>query len=344
MIIYNDTTGLQSVDIVVDIVGGIPSNYTTSFSYTITKTAPTTGSYTATVPMQVVNGKLMTKTSIPLSRGVYQLSSYKLQDAEGILPDPAAKMQPVSFTVGLAYQQINVTLDGRQETDNTLLLQACTKLHGTATVGSLFPGTSKYNTRPLPATYPPTGASITNSFWYTDVNNYVSLIPIRGEWRVYSVIYRGFTTKQTGTLASELGQLLQTTYLDLQSNTLTGGIPSTFSSLSILNTLILSKNSLSGNIDYLGPLTKITRLSLENNTFSGSMQTGLNGCKAIKRLQDKLPVSQLSGYQQHESRDERRADNGSYTLKTPKGATSFPIWPLLLSIFSSLLPHFAYLS
>lgn len=294
--------------------------------------------------MQVVNGKLMTKTSIPLSRGVYQLSSYKLQDAEGILPDPAAKMQPVSFTVGLAYQQINVTLDGRQETDNTLLLQACTKLHGTATVGSIFPGTSKYNTRPLPATYPPTGASITNSSWYTDVNNYVSLIPIRGEWRVYSVIYRGFTTKQTGTLASELGQLLQTTYLDLQSNTLTGGIPSTFSSLSILNTLILSKNSLSGNIDYLGPLTKITRLSLENNTFSGSMQTGLNGCKARKRLQDKLPVSQLSGYQQHESRDERRADNGSYTLKTPKGATSFPIWPLLLSIFSSLLPHFAYLS
>lgn len=194
--VENDTTGLQSVDILVDIVGGIPSNYTTSFSYTITKTAPTTGTYSATV-------------------------------------------------------------------------------------GSIFPGTSKYNTRPLPTTYPPTGTSITNSSWYVDANNYVSLIPIRGEWRVYSVVYRGFTTKLTGTLPSELGQLLQTTYLDLQSNTLTGGIPSTFSNLSILNTLILTKNSLSGNIDNLGPLTKITRLSLDNNTFSGSMQTGLNGCKAM---------------------------------------------------------------
>lgn len=280
-LVENDTTGLQSVDILVNIVGGIPSNYTTSFSYTITKTAPTTGSYSATVPMQVVGGKLMTKTSIPLSRGVYQLTSYKLQDAEGTLPDPGAKMQSVSFTVGLAYQKVNVTLDGRQETDNTLLLQACTKLHGTATVGSIFPGTSKYNTRPLPTTYPSAGTSITNSSWYTDVNNYVSLIPIRGEWRVYSLIYRGFATKLTGTLPSELGLLLQTTYIDLQSNILKGGIPSTFSNLSILNTLILTKNSLSGNIDYLGPLTKITRLSLENNSFSGSMQTGLNGCKAL---------------------------------------------------------------
>lgn len=278
--VENDTTKLQSIDIQVAVNGGIPSNYTTAFSYTITKTSPNTGSYTATVPMQVVNGTLMTKVSIPLSRGQYQLTSYQLKDAEGTLPDPNAKMQPVGFTVGLTYQTVNVTMDGRQETDNALLLLTCKKLHGTATAGSIFPGTAKYNTRPLPTTFPPSGASITRSSWYVDANNFVTLIPIRGEWRVYSVVYRGFTTKLTGTLPSEMGQLLQTTYLDLQSNTLTGPIPSTFSSLSLLATLNLAKNSLSGTIDYLGPLTKLTRLSLENNTFNGSMQTGLNGSRS----------------------------------------------------------------
>lgn len=279
--VENDTTRLQSIDIQASVNGGIPSNYTGQFSYTISKTSPNTGSYTNTVPMQVVNGKLMTKTAIQLSRGQYQLTSYQLRDAEGILPDPNSKMQPVSFTVGLTYQTVNVTLDGRQETDNALLLLTCKKLHGTATAGSIFPGTAKYNTRPLPTTFPPSGASITNSSWYVNANNNVTMIPIRGEWRVYSMIYRGFTTKLTGTLPSELGQLLQTTYLDLQSNTLTGALPSTFSNLSLLATLNLAKNSLSGNIDYLGPLTKLTRLSLENNGFSGSMQTGLNGSKAI---------------------------------------------------------------
>lgn len=278
-LVENDTTKLQSIDIQVNVNGGVLANYTGLFNYTLSKTSPNTGSYTSSVPMQVVNGKLMTQTAIQLSRGQYQLTSYQLRDTEGVLPDPNGKMQTVNFTVGLTYQTVNVTLDGRQETDNALLLLACKKLHGTATAGSIFPGTAKYNARPLPTTFPPSGASITNSSWYVDTNNYITMIPIRGEWRVYSIVYRGFTTKLTGTLPSEVGQLLQTTYLDLQSNTLTGTLPSTFSNLTLLTTLNLSKNSLSGTIDYLGPLTRMTRLSLENNSFSGSMQTGLNGGK-----------------------------------------------------------------
>lgn len=274
----SDTTYLQSIDISVSVNLGVPANYKNSFLFTIEKIAPTTGSTSKNVAMKVVDNKLVTTSAVPLSRGTYILRNYKLVDSEGTLPDPSALSIPITFTVGLDHQIINVTLDGRQAVDNALLKLASNTLHGTAqTDGSLFPGTTQYNTPPLGITLPATGAGISNSTWYSNANNYVQKIPIRGEWRAYSLVYRGVPgqTKLNGTLPTQLAQLSQLTSIDLRLNSLSGGLPP-MTGLSVLNTLILNGNTLSGNIDNLASL-KLSRLSLENNTFTGAITTGLAG-------------------------------------------------------------------
>lgn len=280
----NDTTYLQSVDIRVAVNQGVLTNYTGNFTFTITKTGTTPTSITKNVPMKVVNGKLMTKTPVKLSRGSYTLTAYKLNDTEGVLPDPAAKAITMNFTVALDYQIIDVALDGRQAVDNALLKLTANGLHGSGqTDGSAFPGSSLYNTLPLGSTLPSSSDGLGYSNWYVNSNNYVQRIPVRGEWRAYSVVYRGSGTgavKLNGVLPAELGLLGQLTLIDLRVNSLTGSLP-TMASLKLLNNLILNNNSLSGSIDNLGVLTKLSRISLENNGFSGTITTGLGGSSSV---------------------------------------------------------------
>lgn len=280
----NDTTYLQSVDIRVAVNQGLLTNYTGNFTFTITKTGTTPTSITKNVPMKVVNGKLMTKTPVKLSRGNYTLTAYKLNDTEGVLPDPAGKAITMNFTVALNYQIIDVTLDGRQAVDNALLKLTVNGLHGTGqTDGSVFPGSSLYNTLPLGSTLPSSSNGLGYSYWYVNNNNYVQRIPVRGEWRAYSVVYRGSGTgavKLNGVLPAELGQLGQLTLIDLRVNSLTGALPA-MTSLKLLNNLILSNNSLSGSIDNLGVLKNLSRISLENNSFSGTITTGLGGSSSV---------------------------------------------------------------
>lgn len=280
----NDTTYLQSVDVRVAVNLGVLTNYTGNFTFTITKTGTTPTSITKNVPMKVVNGKLVTKTPVKLSRGSYTLTAYKLNDTEGVLPDPAAKAVTKNFTVALDYQIIDVTLDGRQAVDNALLKLTVNGLHGTGqTDGSAFPGSSLYNTLPLGSTLPSSSDGLGYSYWYVNNNNYVQRIPVRGEWRVYSLVYRGSgigAVKLNGILPTELGQLGQLTLIDFRVNSLTGALP-TMASLKLLNNLILNNNSLSGNIDNLGVLTNLSRISLENNGFSGTITTGLGGSSSV---------------------------------------------------------------
>lgn len=276
-----DTSYLQSVDIRVTVNLGVPANYTGSFNFKINKLAPTTGTLTKNVAMKIVNGKLMTTTPIKLSRGTYTLTNYYLSDVEGALPDPAGKAVAKNFQVALNYQLIDVTLDGRQAVDNALLVQIVDTLHGTGqTTGSIFPGTSLFAQAPLGTTLPPTVAGIAYSNWYasTNPNSYVQQIPLRGEWRAYSLVYRGIgsATKLNGKLPSQLNQLKQLTVIDFSYNALTGVLP-TFTGLTLLNNILLNNNGFSGTIDNLGPLTNLTRVSLENNTFSGTITTGLTG-------------------------------------------------------------------
>lgn len=273
-----DTAYLQSIDISVSVNQGIPTNYKNSFLFTIEKIAPTTGSVAKNVKMKVVGNNLVTTTAVPLSRGTYILRNYKLTDIEGTLPDPSGLSTPKTFTVGLDHQTVSVTLDGRQAVDNALLKQVSNALHGTGqTDGSIFPGTSRYNTLPLGSTLPATGAGISYSAWYVNSNNYVQKIPIRGEWRAYNIVYRGVSgqSKLNGTLPTQLAQLTQLTSIDLRLNALSGGLP-LMTGLTVLNTLILNGNTFSGNIDNLASL-KLSRLSLENNSFTGAITTGLAG-------------------------------------------------------------------
>lgn len=280
----SDTTYLQSVDVRAAVNQGLLTNYTSNFTFTITKTGTTPTSIVKNVPMKVVDGKLMTKTPVKLSRGSYTLTAYKLNDTEGVLPDPAGKAVTKNFTVGLDYQIIDVALDGRQAVDNALLKLIANGLHGSGqTDGSAFPGSSLYNVLPLGSTLPPSGAGLGYSNWYANINNYVQRIPVRGEWRAYSVVYRGTGTgivKLNGILPAELGLLGQLTLIDLRVNSLTGGLP-VMTSLKLLNNLILNNNSLSGGIDNLGVLTKLSRISLENNGFSGTIATGLGGSSSV---------------------------------------------------------------
>lgn len=275
--VETDTTYLQSIDVRVAVNLGVLTNYTSNFAFTINKLAPTTGTLVKNVAMKVVNGKLMTTTPVRLSRGDYQITAYKLNDVEGALPDPNGKAITKNFTVDLGYQIVDLSLDGRQAVDNAILRQVADSLQGLGTTpGQYFPGTTQYANEPLGTTLPGTSATTKYSSWYTGPSNFVQMTPIRGEWRAYSINYRLNTNKLSGTLPSIIGQLSRLYLINLNGNLLTGGIPTGIGNAKNLNTLILSNNNMSGVIDNLLPITTLRRLSLENNSFSGTLAPGLN--------------------------------------------------------------------
>jgi Leucine-rich repeat (LRR) protein len=98
----------------------------------------------------------------------------------------------------------------------------------------------------------------------------------------------------TGTIPTELGNLSNLTRLSLSSNKLTGTIPTELGNLSNLTRLSLSSNQLTGTIPTeLGNLSNLTRLSLSSNQLTGTIPTELGNLSQLEYL--RLSFNELTG-------------------------------------------------
>ena len=135
---------------------------------------------------------------------------------------------------------------------------------------------------------------------WTDNTNWLSDIPV-GEWHGVTTDASGNVTglvlnsnQLSGQLPSELGSLSSLTGLWLGDNQLSGEIPQELGSLSNLTGLSLGNNQLSGEIPAeLGNLPNLDILWLNDNQLSGSIPPELGSLSKLKDLW--LSANQLSG-------------------------------------------------
>jgi Leucine-rich repeat (LRR) protein len=102
------------------------------------------------------------------------------------------------------------------------------------------------------------------------------------------------SNRLTGSIPSEIGNLTNLTYLYLSSNQLSGSIPPEIGNLTNLKYLYLSYNQLSGSIPpEIGNLTNLQYLYLSSNQLSGSIPPEIGNLTNLIRLG--LSSNQLSG-------------------------------------------------
>ena len=132
-----------------------------------------------------------------------------------------------------------------------------------------------------------------NANWLTDA-------PL-GEWDGVTTDDEGrvvrltlLANRLTGMLPRELGDLSESSYLDLGYNQLTGLIPSELGDLSELSYLGLGYNQLTGPIpSELGDLSELSYLDLEYNQLTGQIPAELGGLTNLETL--RLFSNHLSG-------------------------------------------------
>jgi hypothetical protein len=103
-----------------------------------------------------------------------------------------------------------------------------------------------------------------------------------------------YSNQLTGSIPTELGNLINLGDLELQSNQLTGSIPPELGNLSNLQDLYLSSNQLTGSIpSSLGNLSNLTYLGLQSNQLTGSIPSSLGNLSNLYSL--RLQSNQLTG-------------------------------------------------
>jgi len=85
-----------------------------------------------------------------------------------------------------------------------------------------------------------------------------------------------YNNNLTGTIPSQIGNLIHCEFLSLANNALSGNIPNELGKLTKLKNLLLENNNLSGNISPdLGNMEGMINLSLHNNNLTGNIPSEL---------------------------------------------------------------------
>lgn len=79
----------------------------------------------------------------------------------------------------------------------------------------------------------------------------------------------------SGTIPTEIGQLSNLIFLDLDFNDLEGSLPTEIYALTTLTQLDLNNNRLSGDIAQMGVFQDLEFLQLHSNQFSGTIPVGI---------------------------------------------------------------------
>ncbi len=123
----------------------------------------------------------------------------------------------------------------------------------------------------------------------------LNTVELWGEYYSLQTTYLDLGSNQlTGEIPTEIGKLTNLIYLDLGSNQLTGEIPPEIGELTNLTGLLLYDNELTGVIpSEIGNLTNLIYLMLSSNELSGSIPPEIGNLANLQGLN--LHSNQLSG-------------------------------------------------
>ena len=124
----------------------------------------------------------------------------------------------------------------------------------------------------------------------------LNTVELWGEYYSLQTTYLDLKSNQlTGEIPPEIGKLTNLIYLDLGSNQLTGEIPTEIGKLTNLTGLLLYDNELTGVIpSEIGNLTNLIYLKLSSNELSGSIPAEIGNLANLQGLN--LHSNQLSGF------------------------------------------------
>ena len=124
----------------------------------------------------------------------------------------------------------------------------------------------------------------------------LNTVELWGEYYSLQTTYLDLGSNQlTGEIPTEIGKLTNLIYLDLGSNQLTGEIPAEIGELTNLTGLLLYDNELTGVIpSEIGNLTNLIYLKLSSNELSGSIPAEIGNLANLQGLN--LHSNQLSGF------------------------------------------------
>lgn len=185
----------------VTINGGNPANYTGLSVQVRNNTTGTILSGTDSIPLVYQNNKLSFKTSQFWGNGNFTLLSARLHDRDGKLYDPNNLGGALNLSFSIPGRVVQFALDGRQNEEEYHVRQVIKTLHGTLTAGSIFPGTTVYNTtRAIPLNLPTQSEGTLIAQWSTSLG---ALNGNRKNYNLYVIVQSGEYRLQKLDLATE---------------------------------------------------------------------------------------------------------------------------------------------
>ncbi|XVF83237.1 hypothetical protein PTKIN_Ptkin16aG0118300 [Pterospermum kingtungense] len=92
-------------------------------------------------------------------------------------------------------------------------------------------------------------------------------------------------TQISGSIPTEIGNLVKLTHIRIYDSSLTGNIPTSIGKLQNVGQFDLSMNRLSGNIpSSIGNLSQLLSLYLNDNNFEGRIPLRLTDCKSMEKM------------------------------------------------------------